>query len=287
MSFVTRFAPSPTGYLHIGHAFAAITAYEAAKKAGGRFLLRIEDTDHTRCRPDYEQAIYDDLAWLGLTWETPVRRQSDYYTDYDKILQELIDKGLVYRCFQTRKEIQAALASARNLTMGPDGPVYIGTPLPPAEEAAALEAGKPFAWRLSMTACKENLGGAWHNLMFTEEDTGPEGETGTIKATPDLFGDVVIARKETGTSYHLAGVHDEAVQGISHVIRGQDLFAATHIHVLIQRLLDLPTPIYRHHRLLTDENGKKFAKSDKSKTIRAWREEGKSPADLIALFEQY
>ena len=288
MNFVTRFAPSPTGYLHIGHAFAAKIAHDAAHANKGRFLLRIEDTDHTRCKPEYEQAIYEDLSWLGLTWETPPRRQSDHYNDYDKILAKLIDLGLAYRCFQTRKEITASLAHARNL--GPAGSgrhVYTGTALPPQEEQQKLAQGKPFAWRLSMAACKAHLGNQWSTLSFTEQGSGPDGETGAIAATPDIFGDVVIARKETGTSYHLAGVHDEAVQGITHIIRGQDLFHATHLHVLIQKLLGLPTPAYRHHRLLTDEFGKKFAKSDHSKTIQAYRTEGQSPADLIALFDKY
>ena len=283
--FTTRFAPSPTGYLHIGHAFAAREAFEAARAEKGRFLLRIEDTDHTRCRPEYEEAIYEDLRWLGLVWEGPVRRQSDHYADYDTALQQLVDMGVAYRCFQSRKEIAAAIAASRQtVPPGPDGPVFIGAPLPASEEQALLEQGKPFAWRLSMPRCRERLGPFWRALTFQEEGAGPDGETGTISVKPDLFGDIVIARKETGTSYHLAGVHDEALQKITHVVRGQDLFHASHIHRLLQELLGLPTPVYRHHRLITDENGRKFSKSDQSVTIRSYREGGTPLDEMQATF---
>ncbi len=279
--FVTRFAPSPTGYLHLGHAFSALSAYEAAKAAKGRFILRIEDIDLVRCKPEFEQAIYEDLQWLGLQWETPVRRQSDHFSDYAEALQTLIEKNVVYRCFKTRKEIAEAIASAPHLTAsGPDGPQYVGETLSDAEEQTRLDEGRPFAWRLSTARARASLDAASRALSFVEEGAGPGGETGTIPATPEIFGDPVIARKDFATSYHLAAVLDDALQGVTHVIRGVDLFHASHLHRLLQALLDLPAPIYRHHRLITDENGKRFAKRDKSVTLRALREAGTTPSDI-------
>lgn len=277
--FATRFAPSPTGRLHKGHAFSAMTAYRAAKAAGGRFVLRIEDIDPTRCRPEFEAAIYEDLAWLGLDWETPVRRQSDHLADYAAVVEALDRRGLLYRCFRTRKEILDAIGDA------PHGPAEAARPGPhPLEEEARLLAEeRPFAWRLSLDRAKEALGGAaWDALSFVEEGSGPEGETGVVKARPETAGDVVLARKDAGTAYHLAVTHDDALQGISHVIRGQDLFEATHIQRLIQALMDWPAPVYRHHRLLAGPDGRRYAKRDRSVTLAELREGGLTPETLRA-----
>ncbi len=277
--FTTRFAPSPTGRLHKGHAFSALTAGRAAKEAGGRFVLRIEDIDPTRCRPEFEAGIYEDLAWLGLDWETPVRRQSDHLADYAAVVEALDRRGLLYRCFRTRKEILDAIGDA------PHGPAEAARPGPhPAEEEVRLLAGgRPFAWRLSLDRAKEALGGAaWDALSFIEEGSGPDGETGPVKARPETAGDVVLARKDAGTAYHLAVTHDDALQGISHVIRGQDLFEATHIQRLIQALMDWPAPVYRHHRLLAGPDGRRYAKRDRSVTLAKLREGGLTPEALRA-----
>lgn len=277
--FVTRFAPSPTGRLHKGHAFSALTAWRAAKGAGGRFLLRIEDIDPTRCRPEFEVGIFEDLAWLGLDWETPVRRQSDHLTDYAAVVEALDRHGLLYRCFRTRKEILDAIGDA------PHGPAEAARPGPhPVEEEARLLAeGRPFAWRLSLDRAREALGGAaWDALSFIEEGSGPDGETGRIKARPETAGDVVLARKDAGTAYHLAVTHDDALQGVSHVIRGQDLFEATHIQRLIQALMGWPAPVYRHHRLLAGPDGRRYAKRDRSVTLAELRAGGLTPDRLRA-----
>jgi len=286
-AFVTRFAPSPTGLLHLGHAFSALTAWRAANDANGRFLLRIEDIDQSRCRPEFEQAIYDDLAWLGLDWEEPVRRQSEHFDDYEKALQVLCDKGVVYRCFKTRKEIADEIARAPHLTPdGPEGPQYVGEMLAAMEERALLAEGAPFAWRLSMKRAQEFLGADFDALTFVEEGAGPNGETGQIKATPEIFGDAIIARKDLGTSYHLASVVDDAMRGVSHVIRGEDLYPATHLHRLLQTLLDLPAPVYRHHHLITNDEGKRFAKRDKAATLSSMRENGASREDVFARLQK-
>jgi len=273
--FVTRFAPSPTGWLHRGHAFSALSAFETACKAGGRFILRIEDIDQTRCRPEFEAGIYEDLAWLGLSWERPVRRQSDHFADYEGALRELAERGLLYRCFRTRKEVAEEIARAPHGAME----VFRGAPLPPAEEARRLEAGEPFAWRLSLAAAERALGG-FEGLSFVEEGEGPNGETGLIQARPALGGDVVLARKDVGVAYHLAVAFDDALQDVTHVIRGQDLFEATHVQRLLQALLALPTPVYRHHRLLTGPDGKRFAKRDRAETLRELRGRGITPDEL-------
>ncbi|WP_454760735.1 tRNA glutamyl-Q(34) synthetase GluQRS [Caulobacter segnis] len=275
MSFVTRFAPSPTGYLHRGHAFSALTAYQAAREAGGRFLLRIEDIDATRCRPEYDAAIFEDLAWLGLEWEQPVRRQSEHLTDYHAAIETLRERGLVYRCFKTRKEIDIGRA--------PHEPAvpYVGAPLPADEEAQRLERGEAFAWRLSLAAAREALDG-FEGLTFVEQGAGPDGETGVIQAWPETAGDIVLARKDVGVAYHLAVVHDDALQGVTYVIRGVDLFEAAHIQRLLQALLDLPTPTYRHHGLMMGPDGKRYAKRDKAETLRELRAAGMSPEALRA-----
>lgn len=283
--FVTRFAPSPTGLLHLGHAFSAITAHTAAKHAGGAFLLRIEDIDTRRCKTEFETAIYDDLAFLGLDWPVPVRRQSAHFPEYARALEGLAKRGLVYRCFKTRREIAEEIDRApHHPGEGPEGVIYPGPedPLTKAEEDALIKDGKPYAWRLSITACRDVLGAAWDALHFIEEGQGPDGEHGLVKARPETLGDVILGRKDVGASYHLAAVHDDALQGVTHVIRGQDLFFATHLHALLQRLMDLPRPIYRHHRLLLDETGKRFAKRDEGVTIRAMRESGMSAEKVRA-----
>ncbi len=269
MAFVTRFAPSPTGYLHKGHAFSALTAWQAARDHTGRFLLRIEDIDATRCKPAFEAAILEDLAWLGLDWERPVRRQSDHLADYQGALDTLRDKGLLYRCFRTRREVLDEIGRAPHQSgESPDGAVFTGAPLPAAEEQALLDQGRPFAWRLSLAAAREQLGATWDDLAFIEASEE------IVKARPETAGDVVLARKDVGVAYHLAVVWDDALQGVTEVIRGRDLYEATHIQRLLQALLDLPTPRYRHHPLLTGPDGKRFAKRDRSQTLRELREGG-------------
>ncbi len=275
MSFVTRFAPSPTGYLHLGHAFSALTAFEAARAAGGRFLLRIEDIDQGRARAAFEAAIYEDLAWLGLEWETPVRRQSEHMADYAGALQLLIDRQLVYRCFRTRRDVAEAIANAPH---GPSEDVFRGEKLPAEEEAQHLAAGEAFAWRLSLKKARAALGPAYFALVF-------EDEAGAVRADPDKHGDVVLARKDFPASYHLASVWDDALQGVTHVIRGEDLGDAAHLHALLQHLLELPQTIYRHHRLIVGEDGKRLAKRDQAATLRALRESGKTPSDIRAMLK--
>lgn len=272
MSFVTRFAPSPTGLLHLGHAFSALTAFEAARAAGGRFLLRIEDTDNTRCRGEFASAIFEDLAWLGLSWETPVRRQSEHMPEYARALGRLIEQGLVYRCFKTRKEIMADIAHA------PHAPADIvrAGPLATNEEAERLAAGDAFAWRLWLDRCAEFLGPRWDDLTF-------EADGQWHKADPLQLGDAVLARKEFPASYHLACVCDDAAQGVSDVIRGEDLCEVAHLHVLLQFLLGLPTPRYRHHRLVLGADGKRLAKRDHAASLRGLRQAGKTPAQVRAL----
>jgi glutamyl-Q tRNA(Asp) synthetase len=273
--FVTRFAPSPTGRLHRGHAYSALTAFEASRAAGGRFLLRIEDIDRTRCRPEYETALLEDLAWLGLAWDTPVRRQSEHMADYRAALERLAERGLVYRCYRTRREIAAAIESAPHGAME----AWRGGPLSPQEEARREAEGAPYAWRLSLDAAAQALGG-FGDLAFKEEGCGPQGESGRIAARPELGGDVVLARKDVGVAYHLAVVVDDALQGVTHVIRGQDLFEAAHVQRLLQALLGLPTPVYRHHRLLMGPDGKRFAKRDLAETLAEIRARGVSAEAL-------
>ena len=278
--FVTRFAPSPTGFLHQGHAFSALSAFRAARAAGGRFLLRIEDIDATRVRPEFEAAIYEDLAWLGLEWETPVRRQSEHGADYRSALEKLERAGLLYRCFRTRRELAQAAASAPHGHAC--GPTSVGGPLSAAEEARLLAEERPFAWRLSMSRARLAMGDRWGGLSFVEEGCGPAGERGVIAADPTPHGDVILARKDVGVAYHLAVVVDDALQGISHVIRGCDLFEAAHVQRLLQALLDLPTPVYRHHRLLLGPDGKRLAKRNGAESLRSIRERGVSAEMVMA-----
>jgi glutamyl-Q tRNA(Asp) synthetase len=273
--FVTRFAPSPTGLLHRGHAFSALNAWRAAKEAGGRFLLRIEDIDTTRCKPEYEAAIYEDLKWLGLEWEEPVRRQSEHMADYEAALKVLEAKGLIYRDFRTRKEIAQAAVSAPH---GP-GDAFEGAALHPNEEDRYLDEDRPFAWRLSLEAAGRSIGEAGR-LKFIEEGGGPKGQQGRIRVDPRPSGDIVLARKDVGVAYHLAVVVDDALQGVTHVVRGNDLFESAHVQRLLQALLDYPAVTYRHHRLLLGPDGKKFSKRDKAETLAAIRESGVSADEL-------
>ncbi len=243
-------------------------------------LLRIEDIDEGRVRPQFEAAIHEDLAWLGLTWPQPVMRQSDRGPAYADALARLRDSGVLYRCFKTRKEIAAAIASA------PHGPVEVyrgpDAPMPVAESDARAAAGEPFAWRLSLAAARVRLDALWGRLAFCEEGRGPDGETGVICVEPDRLGDVVVARKDLGVAYHLAVVVDDAAQGVTHVVRGQDLFEAVHIQRLLQALLGLATPTYVHHPLVHGPDGKRLAKRDEGETLRALRERGATPQDVLA-----
>lgn len=269
-SEITRFAPSPTGLLHLGHARAALIAAQAATPQG-HFLLRIEDIDPLRCRLPFEQAIIEDLAWLGLSWETPVRRQSQHLDDYGSALAALDEAGLLYRCFCTRADI----ASSGNAPHGPDGPLYPGTcrTLSTAEAGDKAASGLPFAQRLNMAEAVRRVGAlTWHDRRH-----------GSQIATPERFGDVVLARKDVPTSYHLAVTVDDALQGVTLVTRGEDLFEATHVHRLLQALLPLPTPDYSHHSLLHGPDGRRLAKRDNAATLRALRESGHTPEAVIAL----
>jgi glutamyl-Q tRNA(Asp) synthetase len=272
----TRFAPSPTGLLHLGHAHGAIFAWCRAREAGGRFLLRLEDIDATRCRPEYAAAIEADLAWLGLDWDGPVRVQSAHWPEYRAALDLLAARGLLYPCFCTRAEIQREVAAAGHAPHGPDGPLYPGTcrRLSTAERQVRIAAGTPYALRLDMAAALEE---APAELSFHEL-----GE-GRLRCDPGQFGDAVLARKEVPGSYHLCVTHDDAAQGVTLVTRGVDLKPATHLHRLLQALLGWPEPAYAHHKLLTDAGGRRLAKRDKAPTLRALREAGRSPEEVRAL----
>lgn len=271
--FVTRFAPSPTGYLHLGHACSAFHVWDAARDANGRVLLRIEDIDQTRCRLEYETAILEDLKWLGLEWDGPVRRQSDHFNDYDAVLQDLRGRGLVYRCFRIRREIAAAMPAGGR----PDEWWFVGRPLPALEEETRLARGDAFAWRLSLSAAREVLGPRYASLTYVDESTGTAR---AVPADPKPFGDVVLGRKETPASYHLACCHDDALQGVTHVIRGEDIREMTSVHALLQALMDWPQPVYRFHPLVLGPDGKKLSKRAGDRGLRAWRDEGKTPDDL-------
>jgi glutamyl-Q tRNA(Asp) synthetase len=280
---VTRFAPSPTGFLHLGHAYAGITAFDAAAKAQGRFLLRIEDIDGARSRLEFEHAIKSDLAWLGLTWEEPVRRQSEHFADYKSSLDKLADRGLLYPCFCTRKEIAEEIGRAVSAPHGPEGPLYPGLcrGLSPSIRERRLEEGEPYALRLDVAKALTLV----DKLSFEETGEGPDGESGTQTARPELLGDVVLARKDLPASYHLAVVVDDAHQGVTLVTRGNDLFPATHTQRLLQALLGLPAPAYAHHRLVLDAQGRKFSKRDKGATLRGLREAGRTPSDIRAMLK--
>ena len=272
---VTRFAPSPTGLLHLGHAHSALFAWNAARAAGGRFLLRIEDIDIGRCRPEFVTALMEDLLWLGLTWPQPVRRQSEHLADYRLALERLQAQGLLYPCFCTRRDIADEIARSGAAPQGPDGPIYPGIcrHLSAQEGALRIAADEAYALRLDVAKAKAAAGPLhWH-------DRGQ----GVISAMPDLFGDVVLARKDIATSYHLSVTVDDALQGVTLVTRGDDLLAATHIHRLLQALLELPVPEYHHHGLIADESGRRLAKRDDSRSLRSLKEAGHGAGEIRAM----
>jgi glutamyl-Q tRNA(Asp) synthetase len=273
---VTRFAPSPTGYLHLGHVRSALEGWRAARTASGRFLLRLEDIDQGRCRDEYAAAILDDLAWLGLDWDGPVRRQSEHFDDYRQALDRLDSLGVMYPCFCTRRAIQTEIARAGGAPQGEAGPLYPGTcrRLDPTERRVKQDSGIDYALRLDLARAQALTG----PLEWAEEGGG---EPRRVPADPAALGDVVLARKESPTSYHLAATVDDAIQGVTLVTRGEDLAPATHIHRLLQALLGFPTPCYRHHRLLTDAAGRRLAKRDRAQTIRAMRAAGMTPAEIL------
>lgn len=279
---VFRFAPSPNGYLHLGHAYSALLNFDLVRRSGGKFLLRIEDIDAARCRPEYETAIYDDLAWLGIVWEQPVRRQSDHLGLYAEAVARLMKENLVYPGFESRAEIARMVAEKDALGVwprDPDGaPLYPGSAklLSATEREQKIQQGVPYALRLDMGAALARVG----ELTWAEEGCGPDRETGRIAALPGAWGDVILARKETPTSYHLSVAIDDAFQGVTHVVRGKDLFWATSVHRLLQRLLDLPEPRYRHHALIRDGAGRKLSKSSLSTGLRELRASGKSVQDV-------
>jgi glutamyl-Q tRNA(Asp) synthetase len=281
---VFRFAPSPNGPLHLGHAFSAIRNGDMAEKADGRFLLRIEDIDQTRCTPQFEEGIYTDLAWLGLQWEMPVRRQSEHFDDYRRALDRLIASGLAYPAFMTRGDVKAKIkahkAGGQDWPHDPDG-----APLYPSDDRnrtqterdRLLSSGVRHAWRLNMEKALKPLG---EPLSWQEEG---DGETRQIPAHPAAWGDIVLSRSDAPSSYHLSVVLDDALQGISHVVRGRDLYHATSIHRLLQALLGLRPPIYHHHRLILDPTGKKLSKSQGSTGLSVLRQQGSTPSDIRRL----
>ncbi|UYO44375.1 tRNA glutamyl-Q(34) synthetase GluQRS [Rhodopseudomonas palustris] len=282
---VFRFAPSPNGYLHLGHAFSALLNADLARASGGQLLLRIEDIDRTRCRPEFEQAIYQDLSWLGIGWDGEVRRQSDHLELYRDAVTQLAARGLIYPAFESRAEIARLVAdqeAALPWPRDPDGaPLYPGNgkQLSPAQRDELIAAGVPYALRLDMAAAIAMAG----DLSWQELGKGPDGETGTIAARLEAWGDVIIARKETPTSYHLSVVIDDALQGITEVVRGTDLFWSTSVHRLLQHLLGLPAPLYRHHDLVRDAEGRKLSKSTGSTGLRELRAAGVTPAEIRTL----
>jgi glutamyl-Q tRNA(Asp) synthetase len=282
---VFRFAPSPNGYLHLGHAYSALLNFDCARRSGGRFLLRIEDIDPARCRPEFETAIYQDLGWLGMGWEAPVRRQSEHLSEYRNAVEQLFAQDLVYPSFESRAEIARMVAEREAESpwpRDPDGaPLYPGAAksLAAEERARLLGSGAPYALRLDMAAACARAG----DLGWIEHGHGPEGETGTVAARPEAWGDVILARRETPTSYHLSVVIDDALQGVTEVVRGEDLFWSTSVHRLLQRLLGLPQPAYRHHRLVLDGEGRKLSKSTMATGLRELRAGGAVPADIRRL----
>ena len=272
---VTRFAPSPTGRLHLGHAYAALFAERLARVAKGRFLLRIEDIDPSRCRPEFERGILEDLAWLGLAWEMPPRRQSEHLGDYRKALDALAARGLLYPCFCSRREIQAEIAASAGAPQGPEGPLYPGTcrGLSSDIRARRIAAGEPYALRLDSAKAGDAAGPlSWEDL-----------DRGLIQVEPGLLGDVVLGRRDAPASYHLAVTLDDHLQGVTLVTRGEDLLPATHVHRLLQALLGLEVPRWRHRRLLLNEKGERLAKRDAAMTLAALRAAGCSAADVCAM----
>jgi glutamyl-Q tRNA(Asp) synthetase len=282
---VFRFAPSPNGFLHLGHAYSALLNFDLARQADGRFLLRIEDIDSTRCRPEFEAAIYEDLAWLGLSWETPVRRQSEHFSRYRDAIEKLSAQGLIYPSFESRAEIARLVAERETAGVwprDPDGaPLYPGAAksLSAGERQRLIESGLPYALRLDMAAACARA----KKLGWTDHGEGPNGERGAVAARPEAWGDVILTRKETPTSYHLSVVIDDAMQGVTDVVRGQDLFWSTSVHRLLQDLLGISAPAYRHHRLVLDAAGQKLSKSTQATGLRKLRAAGATPADIRRL----
>lgn len=283
MTTRTRFAPSPTGPLHLGHAYSALHAFNLAAADNGLFFLRIEDIDRSRSRPEWEQQIYDDLKWLGLVWPQPVMRQSERMAAYRDAMIALNDLGLLYECHCNRRDILSAVSAPQEgaePVTGPDGLVYPGTCRPKVARPIALTSGQ--ALRLNMSAITQ-----FRDVSFVEQGSGPKGETGSITFSLDRalgeIGDVVLARRDMGTSYHLSVVVDDHAQGITHVTRGRDLFGATAIHVMLQRLLGFEVPLYHHHRLIRDEKGKRLAKRDDARAISRYREDGLTPDEVKRL----
>lgn len=281
---VFRFAPSPNGELHLGHAFSAMLNADLAGRMGGRFLLRIEDIDTARCRPEFEDAIYRDLTWLGLRWEEPVRRQSEHFEEYRALLDRLIRDDLVYPAFMSRGDIRDHISEAEarggRWSRDPDGvPLYPGVEKGWSKRARRkrMESGEPFSWRLDVKAA---LGAAKVRLSWQEAEGEDFSRTEIVEARPADWGDVVIARKETPTSYHLSVVADDAIQGVTHVVRGRDLYHATAVQRLLQVLLGLPEPAYLHHRLITGMDERKLSKSRGAPTLRSLREAGARPDDI-------
>lgn len=282
---VFRFAPSPNGHLHLGHALSALFNFDMARKTGGRFLLRIEDIDAARCRPEFEAAIYEDLAWLGIEWEQPVWRQSGHFGEYRAALEKLEAMRLTFPSFESRAEI-ARMVGDRDVRerwpRDPDGvPVYPGAArqMTEADRHVRMAAGLPYAIRLDVEKAMEWAG----PLRWRETGAGPSGQRGEIAADPAAWGDVIVGRRETPTSYHLSVVIDDALQGVTHVVRGQDLFWSTSVHRLLQLLLDLPAPAYHHHRLILDADGRKLSKSTQATGLRELRAQGMTPADVRRL----
>ncbi len=275
MSFRTRFAPSPPGPLHLGHAYSAMLAHDMALAEGGEFFLRIEDIDQSRARPEWEAQIYDDLRWLGLSWEEPVMRQSERMDVYSAVLDQLWDDGLLYECTCSRKDIlEAAAAPQEGVPFGPDGALYPGT----CRDKQPRHGPRPNTAALRLDMAKA-VGGTG-KVVFEETGISKARHTYFPETIISTVGDVVLARRDMGTSYHLSVVVDDAAQDITHVVRGEDLFEATKIHVVLQRLLHLPTPTYHHHRLIRDETGKRLAKRDDDRAIRKYREDGATPEDI-------
>lgn len=282
---VFRFAPSPNGYLHLGHAYSALLNFDFARAAPGRLLLRIEDIDPARCRPEFEAAIFEDLAWLGIAWETPVRRQSEHFGEYRTALEKLAAQGLIYPSFESRAEIAELVAERQAVApwpRDPDGaPIYPGAAksLSSGARDRLIESGAPYALRLDMAKACARVG----QLDWIEQGSGPDDQKGLVLARPEAWGDVVLARKETPTSYHLSVVIDDASQGVTEVVRGQDLFWSTSVHRLLQALLGLPQPRYRHHRLILDGSGHKLSKSTDSTGLRELRAKGLTPRKIRSL----
>lgn len=270
---VTRFAPSPTGLLHRGHAYSALAAWDLAQSLNGEFLLRIEDIDSTRCRPEFETQLRDDLQWLGLSWQEPFRRQSEHLPEYQAAAEQLLERGLLYPCFCTRRDIQREIAAAGGAPHGIEGPLYPGTcrDLPLAEVRRRLHSGEQYALRLNLERAR---------AMVPAELTWTDLRRGIQIARLECLGDVVLVRKDIGCSYHLCVVFDDALQGVTHISRGEDLFEATHLHRLLQALMNLPVPVYSHHPLIQDASGRRLAKRDGAESLLSLRQQGLKPEEL-------